>query len=187
MRLLPGRTGVFPAHAGMIPRLSSKTVGLPSPPRSCGVLLKTVWFMCGRLCVAMVCARWSFCTDGSRVSAGRWRTVESFEDNGSYSVSGIPRKVRGHGGAVRERGISSLKMCGANDLGNLFCRLADRRGPPAPGLRLASPTRIRASEVSPTAARTMSAAYRLPPSLAPCWRWSQRPVLALGRPLDRFR
>ena len=67
--------GVLPAHAGMIPRLSSKTVGSLSAPRSCWVLLKTVWFMCMHLCVAMVCARRSFCADGSRVSAGRWRTV----------------------------------------------------------------------------------------------------------------
>ena len=44
----------------------------------------------------------------------------------------MPRKPHRHGGAVRARGISSLKVCvvcGANDAGDEFCRLADRGRP----------------------------------------------------------
>ena len=44
----------------------------------------------------------------------------------------MPRGAHGHGGAVHERGISSLKVCvvcGANDLGDSFCRLAGRGRP----------------------------------------------------------
>ena len=44
----------------------------------------------------------------------------------------MPRAPHRHGGAVHARGISGLKVCivcGANDAGDGFCRLADRGRP----------------------------------------------------------
>jgi hypothetical protein len=44
----------------------------------------------------------------------------------------MPRRPHGHGGAARARGISNPEVCvvcGANDAGDEFCRLADRGRP----------------------------------------------------------
>lgn len=95
-----------------------------------GVSLKTSWFMRMRLCEVMARATQPFRT-GESVS---WQVdgaylSESLKGNRSRSAPGMPRGAHRHGGAVRERGISSLKVCvvcGANDLGDSFCR-APRR------------------------------------------------------------
>lgn len=99
----------------------------------CGVSLKTSWFMRMRLCEVMGRATQPFRT-GDAVS---WQVdgtylSESLKGNRSRSALGMPRGAHRHGGAVRERGISSLKacvVCGANDLGDSFCRLAGRGRP----------------------------------------------------------
>lgn len=114
---------------------------------------------------------------------------ESLEDNGSYSVSGIPCKACGHGGAVRERGISSLKMYGANDLQLVLqaCRSARSDGA-ALTVDLAGPdpcVRGFTDGHSHDACDVSSVAEA--GTVLGMWRWSQRPVLALGRLLDRFR
>ena len=57
---------------------------------------------------------------------------ESLAGNRSRSALKMPREAHRHGGSVHERGISSLKVCvvcGANDLGDSFCRLAGRGRP----------------------------------------------------------
>ena len=108
----------------------------------CGVSLKTSWFMRTRLCEVMARAAQPFGT-GESVS---WQVdgtylSESLSGNRSRSSTKMPRKSHRHGGAVRERGISSLKVCvvcGANDLGDSFCRLAGR-GRPTDGELAASP------------------------------------------------
>ena len=95
----------------------------------CGVSLKTSWFMRMRLCEVMERAAQPFRT-GEAVS---WQVDgtylgESLKGNRSRSVAGMPRGAHRHGGAVHERGISSLKVCvvcGANDLGDSFRRLAE--------------------------------------------------------------
>ena len=99
----------------------------------CGVSLKTSWFMRMRLCEVMARAAQPFRT-GEAVSwqAGGTYLSESLKGNRSRSAPKVPRGAHGHGGAVRERGISSLKVCvvcGANDLGDSFCRLAGRGRP----------------------------------------------------------
>lgn len=99
----------------------------------CGVSLKTSWFMRMRLCEVMARATQPFRT-GDAVS---WQVdgtylSESLKGNRSRSALGMPRGAHRHGGAVRERGISSLKVCvvcGANDLGDSFCRVAGRGRP----------------------------------------------------------
>ena len=104
----------------------------------CGVSLKTSWFMRMRLCEVMARATQPFRT-GDAVS---WQVdgtylSESLKGNRSRSALKMPRKAHGHGGAVHERGISSLKVCvvcGANDLGDSFCRLAGRGRPTDAGL-----------------------------------------------------
>ena len=96
----------------------------------CGASLKTSWFMHVRLREVMARALQPFHT-GESVS---WQVdgtypSESLKGNRSRSATGMPRKARRHGGAVHERSISSLKacvVCGANDLGDSFCRLAGR-------------------------------------------------------------
>ena len=63
--------------------------------------------------------------------------TESLKGNRSRSALGMPRKAHRRGGAVREHGISSLKVCvvcGANDLGDSFCRVAGRGRPTDAGL-----------------------------------------------------
>lgn len=113
----------------------------------CGVSLKTSWFMRMRLCEVMARAAQPLRT-GESVS---WQVdgtylSESLEGNRSRSALGMPRRAHGHGGAVHERGISSLKVCvacGANDLGDSFCRLA---GPQAPHRR---PRGLRARAARP--------------------------------------
>ena len=104
----------------------------------CGVSLKTSWFMRMRLCEVMARATQPFRT-GESVS---WQVdgtylSESLKGNRSRSAAGMPREAHRHGGAVHERGISSLKVCvvcGANDLGDSFCRLAGRGRPTDAGL-----------------------------------------------------
>ena len=99
----------------------------------CGVSLKTSWFMRMRLCEVMGRAAQPFRT-GESVS---WQVDgayldESLKGNRARSALRMPRDPHRHGGAVHERGISSLKacvVCGANDLGDSFCRLAGRGRP----------------------------------------------------------
>ena len=99
----------------------------------CGVSIKTSWFMRMRLCEVMARASQPFRT-GESVS---WQVDgtyldESLTGNRSRSALKMPREAHRHGGSVHERGISSLKVCvvcGANDLGDSFCRLAGRGRP----------------------------------------------------------
>ena len=99
----------------------------------CGVSLKTSWFMRMRLCEVMARAAQPSRT-GESVS---WQVDgtyldESLTGNRSRSALKMPREAHRHGGSVHERGISSLKVCvvcGANDLGDSFCRLAGRGRP----------------------------------------------------------
>ena len=101
--------------------------------RLCGVTLKTSWFMRMRLCEVMARAAQPFRT-GEAVS---WQVDgtyldESLKGNRSRSALKMPRDPHRHGGAVHERGISSLKACvvrGTNDPGDSFCRLAGRGRP----------------------------------------------------------
>lgn len=101
--------------------------------RSCGVCLRTSWFMRVRLCEVMRRALQPFRT-GPAVS---WQVDgtyldESLKGNRSSSATPMPRPPHRHGGAVRSRGISNLKVCvvcGANDLGDSFCRACDRGRP----------------------------------------------------------
>ena len=67
-------------------------------------------------------------------------------------------------------GVYRREKCTVPMTSNSFCRLADRRGPTAPRLRLISLARIHVSGALPTVTRTMPATYRLLPRLAPCWR-----------------
>ncbi len=99
----------------------------------CGVSLRTSWFMRMRLCEVMGRATQPFRT-GASVS---WQVDgtyvdESLKGNRGRSPLGMPRAPHAHGTATRRRGISSLKVCvvcGANDLGDSFCRLASRGRP----------------------------------------------------------
>ena len=99
----------------------------------CGASPKTSWFMRVRLREVMARALQPFHT-GESVS---WQVdgtypSESLKGNRSRSATGMPRKARRHGGAVHERSISPLKayvVCGANDLGDSFCRLVGRGRP----------------------------------------------------------
>lgn len=101
--------------------------------RDCHVCLRTSWFMRMRLCEVMARSVLPFRT-GPSVS---WQVDgtyldESLAGNRSRSATGMPRRPHGHGGAVHARGISNLKVCivcGANDAGDEFCRLADRGRP----------------------------------------------------------
>ena len=105
----------------------------------CGASPKTSWFMRVRLCEVMVRALQPFHT-GESVS---WLVddtylSESLKGNRSRSAAGMFRMAHRHGGAVHERGISSLKacvVCGANDLGDSFCRLGAAADPPTQSSR----------------------------------------------------
>ena len=104
----------------------------------CGVCLKTSWFMRMRLCEVMARACQPFRT-GEAVS---WQVdgtylSESLKGNRALASVKMPRKAHRRGGAGQKRGISSLKVCvvcGANDLGDSFCRLAGRGRPTDAGL-----------------------------------------------------
>ena len=101
--------------------------------RACGVCLSTSWFMRMRLCEVMGRALAPF-RSGPTVSCQVDGTYlnESLAGNRSRSRVGMPRGSHRCGGDVRERGISNLKvcvLCGANDLGDEFCELADRGRP----------------------------------------------------------
>lgn len=101
--------------------------------RTCHVCLRTSWFMRMRLCEVMGRSLLPFRT-GPSVS---WQIDgtyldESLTGNRERSAIKMPRAPHKHGGAVHARGISSLKVCivcGANDAGDEFCRLADRGRP----------------------------------------------------------
>ena len=101
--------------------------------RACGVCLSTSWFMRMRLCEVMGRAL-APSGSGPTVSCQVDGTYldESLTGNRSRSAAGMPREPHRCGGAVRERGISNLKVCvvcGANDLGDEFCEVADRGRP----------------------------------------------------------
>ena len=101
--------------------------------RACGVCLSTSWFMRMRLCEVMGRALAPF-RSGPTVSCQVDGTYlnESLAGNRSRSRVGMPRGSHRCGGDVRERGISNLKvcvLCGANDLGDEFCEVADRGRP----------------------------------------------------------
>ena len=113
--------------------------------RACGVCPGTSWFMRMRLCEVMGRAL-APSGSGPTVSCQVDGTYldESLTGNRSRSAAGMPREPHRCGGAVRERGISNLKVCvvcGANDLGDEFCEVADRGRPtdeahgPGPGGR----------------------------------------------------
>ena len=101
--------------------------------RTCHARLRTSWFCRMRLCEVMEGSLLPFRT-GPSVS---WQVDgtyldESLSGNRTRSTAGMPRAPHRHGGAVHARGISSLKVCvvcGANDAGDGFCRLADRGRP----------------------------------------------------------
>lgn len=100
---------------------------------ACHVCLKTSWFMRMRLCEVMSQALQPFRT-GPSVS---WQIDgtyldESLSGNRARSRTPMPRRAHRNGHAVHIRGISNLKVCivcGVNDLGDAFCRLADRGRP----------------------------------------------------------
>ena len=101
--------------------------------RVCGVSLKTSWFMRMRVCEVME----------SRLAAPRSGKGVLWQVDGTYldeSLAGnrerardkMPRKAHRHGGATHEPGISNARVCvvcGASDLGDSFCVLADRGRP----------------------------------------------------------
>ena len=97
--------------------------------RTCHVCLRTSWFCRMRLCEVMERSLLPFRT-GPSVS---WQVDgtyldESLTGNRARSKAGMPRAPHRHGGAVHARDISGLKaciVCGANDAGDGFCRLAD--------------------------------------------------------------
>ena len=101
--------------------------------RTCHVCLRISWFCRMRLCEVMERSLLPFRT-GPSVS---WQVDgtyldESLTGNRTRSAAGMPRAPHRHGGAVHARGISGLKVCivcGANDAGDGFCRLADRGRP----------------------------------------------------------
>lgn len=152
----------------------------------CGVSLKTSWFMRMRLCEVMARATQPFRT-GESVS---WQVdgtylSESLKGNRSRSALKMPRKAHGHGGAVHERGISSLKVCvvcGANDLGDSFCRVAGRGRPTDAELAASLGGWGPASACPPTATRATRACCpawaraptrQPPPPMQPArWAWS---------------
>lgn len=95
---------------------------------ACGVCLRTSWYMRVRLCEVMRRALQPFRT-GPTVS---WQVDGTYYDESLKGMRGMPREARRRGGASRSRGISSSKVCvecGANDLGDCFCRLCDRGRP----------------------------------------------------------
>ena len=101
--------------------------------RACGVCLSTSWFMRTGPSEAVGRALAPF-RSGPTVSCQVDGTYldESLTGNRSRSAVGMPREPHRCGGAVRERGISNLKVCvvcGANDLGDEFCEVADRGRP----------------------------------------------------------
>lgn len=101
--------------------------------KACSVGLKTSWFMRMRVCEVMGRALQPFRV-GESVS---WQVDgtyldESLSGNRSRGEARMPRKPHRHGGSVHARGISNLKVCvvcGANDLGDSFCRVCDRGRP----------------------------------------------------------
>lgn len=133
------------ANSKLAPEVWSDYVGdmlsgasLRACAEGCGVCLKTSWFMRMRLCEVMARAVQPFRT-GESVS---WQVdgtylAESLKGNRSLASVKMPREPHRRGGAGRKRGISSLKVCvvcGANDLGDSFCRLAGRGRPTDAGL-----------------------------------------------------
>ena len=97
----------------------------------CGTSLVTAWFMRHRMCEVM--ASWlvafrvekgtSCQVDGTFLDenlSGNWNRSSTFE---------MPRERHRNGKGVKARGISNLKvcvLCGANDLGDVFCELSNR-------------------------------------------------------------
>lgn len=99
---------------------------------------------------------------------------ESLKGNRSRSTLKMPRKAHGHEGAVHERGISSLKVCvvcGANDLGDSFCRVAGRGRPTDAEL---APSRGR-----PPSGATSTPGWRSRPCRSPSGGyWEQRGAMS---------
>lgn len=122
--------GTWAAHVG---RMLQADGTLQACADARGVCLRTSWFMRMRVLEVMARALQPFRT-GDSVS---WQVDgtylgESLCGNRARSRERMPREPHKHGGAVHMRGISSLKVCvvcGANDLGDSFCRLADRGRP----------------------------------------------------------
>ena len=147
--------------------------------RACGVCLSTSWFMRMRLCEVMGRALAPF-RSGPTVSCQVDGTYldESLTGNRSRSAAGMPREPHRCGGAVRERGISNLKVCvvcGANDLGDEFCEVADRGRPTDEALGSALGAVGEGTSVSTDGLRGH---VRVPPALA-CRATTRRPR---GRP-----
>ena len=132
-RSLPAASKLDAATWGAFVESTLSGRSLRECARACHVCLRTSWFCRMRLCEAMERSLLPFRT-GPSVS---WQVDgtyldESLTGNRARSRAGMPRAPHRHGGAVHARGISSLKVCivcGANDAGDGFCRLADRGRP----------------------------------------------------------
>ena len=100
--------------------------------RACGVCPGTSWLVRMRLCEVMGSAR-AVPLGPHRLLPGRRHLPRRVAGRQPVQVEGgdAPRAAA-LGGAVRERGISNPEvcvLCGANDLGDEFCELADRGRP----------------------------------------------------------
>lgn len=100
---------------------------------ACHVSLRTSWFMRMRICEVMEKGLQPFRT-GPSIS---WQVDgtcldESLSGNRKRAAVKMPRAPHRHGGSVHERGISNQKVCivcGANSLGDSFCRVVGRGRP----------------------------------------------------------
>lgn len=104
---------------------------------SCGVCLKTSWFMRMRICELMgAVLRDPDAGEGATWQVDGLYLDESLSGNRRRARVALPRGAHRRGHASGRRGISSLKLCvvcGASDLGGSFCTLAGR-GRPTPAL-----------------------------------------------------
>ena len=97
---------------------------------ACGVSLKTAWFMRMRICEVMESQlRAPGVGPGVLWQVDGTFLEESLSGNRERSGTPMPRRAHCSGGQGGLRGVSNTKVCvvcGASDLGDVFCTLADR-------------------------------------------------------------
>ena len=97
----------------------------------CGTSLVTAWFMRHRMCEVMASRLAAFRVDkGTSCQVDGTFLDENLSGNWGRSAEfEMPREPHKNGKGVKVRGISNLKvcvLCGANDLGDVFCELSNR-------------------------------------------------------------
>ena len=97
----------------------------------CGTSLFTAWFMRHRMCEVMASRLAAFRVEkGTSCQVDGTFLAENLSGNwGKSSTFEMPRKRHKNGKGVKVRGHSGLLicvLCGANDLGDIFCEMMNR-------------------------------------------------------------